>query len=128
MKTFTELYEDASLAKALKRKIKMRQVMTKLAKSSSFQMKKKKALLKMRNPAKLAVVARKKAKQFFRDKFYPGYKDMSMMQKIKVDQLIQQKYGKKIDKTAKKMVIKLQKAEIGRVKTARAAVQSKKEN
>ena len=52
---------------------------------------------------------------------------MSMMQKIKVDQLIQQKYGKKIDKTAKKMVIKLQKAEIGRVKTARAAVQSKKE-
>ena len=59
MKTFTELYEDASLAKALKRKLKARQVMTKLAKSSSFQMKKKKALLKMRNPAKLAVVARK---------------------------------------------------------------------
>ena len=101
--------------------------MKKLSKSSSFQMKKKKALLKMRNPAKLAVVARKKAKQFFRDKFYPGYKDMSMMQRIKIDQLIQQKYGSKIDKMAKKMVLKLQKAEVGRVKAARAAVQVKKE-
>jgi hypothetical protein len=32
-----------------------------------------------------------------------------------------QKYGKRIDKIAKKMTMKLQKTEIGRVKDARAA-------
>ena len=45
----------------------------------------------MRNPAKLAMAARKKTIQMFRDKFYPTYKDMSLQQKVKIDQL---DYGK----------------------------------
>ena len=95
--------------------------MAKMAKSKTFQFKKRKALLKMRNPAKLAMVARKKTIDVFRKKFYPSYPDMAVSQRVKIDQMIMQKYGKKIDKIAKKMQMKLQKAEISRVKDARAA-------
>ena len=94
--------------------------MSKMAKSSSFQAKKKKAMLKMRNPAKLAMAARKKTIQSFRDKFYPTYGDMSLQQRVKIDQLIMVKYGKKIDKVAKKMAMVLKKKELERIKAARA--------
>ena len=76
----------------------------------------------MRNPAKLAVAARKKTIQSFRDKFYPGYKTMSLQQKVKTDQLIMQKYGKKIDKISKKAAMKLAKLEVERVKKVRDAM------
>jgi len=33
----------------------------------------------------------------YRDKFYPSYADMSLQQKVKIDQLIMKKYGSKID-------------------------------
>ena len=98
--------------------------MAKMAKSPVIQMKKKRAMLKMRNPAKLALLARKKTIQKFRDKFYPGYKDMGLQQRVKVDQMIMQKYGKKIAKIAKKLAMKLQKQEIQRVKKAREAQKS----
>ena len=58
--------------------------------------------------------------QTFRDKFYPTYDDMSLQQKVKIDQLIMAKYGSKIDKIAKKMAIKLKKKELERIKAARA--------
>ena len=74
----------------------------------------------MRDPAKLAAASRKKTIQMFRDKFYPSYKDMSLQQKVKVDQLVISKYGKKIDKIAKKMAMKLKKTELERIKKARA--------
>ena len=93
--------------------------MAKIAKSSVIQMKKKRAMLRMRNPAKLALLARKKTIQLFRDKFYPGYKGMGLQQKVKVDQIIMQKYGVKIDKISKKMAMKLKKDEVERVKKAR---------
>ncbi len=119
MRTFKELSEK--LVDVTQRKKAARR-MAKLAQSPSFQLKKKKALLKMRNPAKLAVVARKKTIQSFRNQFYPGYKDMSLQQKVKTDQMIMQKYGKKIDKISKKLAMKLQKTEVERVKTARDAM------
>ena len=97
--------------------------MAKMAKSSSFKAKKKKAMLKMRNPAKLAIAARKKTVQSFRDKFYPSYGDMSLQQKVKIDQLVMTKYGKKIDKISKKMAMKLKKTELERIKKARAKLQ-----
>ena len=96
--------------------------MAKMAKSPVVQMKKQRARLKMRSPAKLAILARKKTIQSFRDKFYPGYKEMGLQQKVKIDQIIMQKYGVKIDKISKKMAIKLQKLEIERVKKAKAAL------
>ena len=76
----------------------------------------------MRSPAKLAILARKKTIQSFRDKFYPGYGEMSLQQRVKVDQMVMQKYGKKIDKISKKVAKQLQKDEIERVKKAKEAM------
>ena len=95
--------------------------MAKIAKSPVVQMKKKRAALRMRNPAKLNILARKKTIQKFRDKFYPSYKDMSLQQRVKVDQMVMQKYGKKIDKISKKVAKQLQKLEVERVKKAKEA-------
>ena len=121
MKTFSEFINERVVSVVQRKKQARR--MAKMAKSSSFKAKKKKAMLKMRNPAKLAIAARKKTVQSFRDKFYPSYGDMSLQQKVKVDQLITVKYGKKIDKIAKKMAMGLKKKELERIKAARAKLQ-----
>ena len=118
MKKFKKLYTE--VASVVQRK-KLQRRMAKMAKSPVVQMKKKRAALKMRNPAKLAQLARKKTIQSFRNKFYPGYKDMSLQQKVKIDQVIMQKYGKKIDKISKKAAKILQKQEVERVKKAKEA-------
>jgi len=115
MKTFKELFEVMSV----QTRKKMGRRMAKLAKSPAFLFKKKKAMLKMRNPAKLAQAARKKTIQSFRDKFYPQYNEASIQQKVKIDQLIMSKYGSKIDKISKKMAMKLKKQELQRIKKAR---------
>ena len=118
MKTFQVLYEAVS--SVVQRK-KMARRMAKMARNPVIQKKKQRAMLKVRNPAKLAMLARKKTIQSFRDKFYPGYKDMSLAQRVKVDQVIMQKYGTKIDKISKKVAKQLQKDEIERVKKAKEA-------
>ena len=118
MKKFAELYE--AVASVVQRK-KLQRRMAKMAKSPVTQMKKQRARMKMRSPAKLAILARKKTIQSFRDKFYPSYGEMSLQQRVKVDQMVMQKYGKKIDKISKKVAKQLQKAEIERVKKAKAA-------
>ena len=99
--------------------------MAKMARSPAIKAKKKRAALRMRSTDKLAILARKKTKQKFRDKFYPTYSDMSLQQRVKIDQMIQQKYGTRIDKLSKKLAIRLKKDEIERVKTARASAQGK---
>ena len=119
MKKFTELYEAVS--SVVQRKKQARR-MSKMAKSAVIQMKKQRARLKVRSPAKLAILARKKTIQSFRDKFYPSYNDMSLQQRVKVDQMVMQKYGTKIDKISKKAAKQLQKAEVERVKKAKEAM------
>ena len=120
MKKFSDLYEKK--VDIVQRKKQARR-MARLAKSSAFQRKKQRSLLKPRDTAKLTVVARKKTIQKFRDKFYPDYESMAISQKVKVDQIIQQKYGKRIDAISKKMVAKLKSAEKERVAQARKAFQ-----
>ena len=120
MKKFIDFYE----VMGFKQRKQMARRMAKMAKSSIAKFKKKKAALRMRNPAKLHLLARKKATQTMRDKFYPSYKEMAIAQRVKVDQMIMQKYGKKIAKIAKKLAMKLQKQEIERVKKAREAQKS----
>ena len=115
---FNDIYENA---KTIQRKKQARR-MAKMAKSKTFQFKKRKALLKMRNPAKLAMVARKKTIDVFRKKFYPSYPDMAVSQRVKIDQMIMQKYGKKIDKFSKKAAMKLRANEAERIKKAREAM------
>ena len=118
MKTFSEFINERVVSVAQRKKQARR--MAKMARSPAIQAKKRKAMLRMRNPSKLAQVARKKTIQAFRDKFYPQYNDSSLQQRVKIDQMVMAKYGKKIDKLAKKMVMKLKKKELERVKTARA--------
>ena len=120
MKKFSDLYEKK--VDIAQRKKQARR-MARLAKSSAFQRKKQRSLLKPRDTAKLTVVARKKTIQKFRDKFYPDYESMDISQKVKIDQIIQQKYGKRIDAISKKTVAKLKSAEKERVAQARKAFQ-----
>ena len=118
MKKFKDIYEAVM---GVQQRKKAARRMAKMGKSKIVQAKKKRAALRMRNPAKLRILARKKAIQMMRDKFYPAYNNMALAQRVKVDQVIMQKYGKKIDKISKKLAIKLQKTEIERVKKAREA-------
>ena len=118
MKTFKDFYE--AVVNVVQRK-KMQRRMAKMAKSPVVKMKKQRARLKVRSPAKLAILARKKTIQSFRDKFYPGYGEMSLQQRVKVDQMVMQKYGKKIDKISKKAAKILQKQEVERIKKAKEA-------
>ena len=118
MKTFQELYEVMSVS--ARKKLARR--MGKLQKSSAFQMKKKRSALKMRDPAKLLVIARKKLMQGYRDKFYPDYAKQPVQRRVLIDQQIMQKYGKKIAKFSQKAAMKLKALEPERIKTARDAM------
>ena len=118
MITFSDLYERV-MGKAQRRKQGRR--MAKLQKSSAFQMKKKRNALRTKDTAKLSVIAKKKATQIMRDKFYKDYKNMSLSMRVQADQKLQQKFGPVIAKIAKKMLPKLKSAEKERVKAARAA-------
>ena len=118
--TLSDLYEK-SVSVVQRRKMARR--MSKMARSAGFKLKKKRAKLRRRSPEKIALIARKQAIKMFRDKFYPGYKDMAFAQRVKIDQLIMQKYGKRIDKVAKKKAMILKKGESERIAKAKDALQ-----
>ena len=118
MKTFQELYEVMSVS--ARKKLARR--MGKLQKLPAFQMKKKRAALKMRDPAKLLMIARKKLMQGYRDKLYPDYKNQTVQRRVMIDQQIMQKYGKKIAKFSQKAAMKLRALEPERIKKARDAM------
>ena len=122
MKNFSDLYEKTT---SVIQRRKMGRRMARLQKLSSFQFKKKKAALKMRSPAKLHQIARKKLFQKYRDKFYPQYKEMSVQQRVVVDQKIMQKFGKKIDILSKRLAKKLKGEESKRIQKARQRLKSK---
>ena len=76
MKTFLEYLEEKTVSVLQRKKAARR--MSKLQRSASFQAKKKRTALRIRDAGKLAVIARKKTIQMFRDKFYPTYKEMAL--------------------------------------------------
>ena len=116
MITFSDLYEKTlSLSQRRKKAIKMKM----MARSSIFQSKKKKSLMRVRDISKLQVLARKKVIQKIRDKFYKDYDNMSLQQRVKVDQQINTKYGAKIQKMTTKMVRELKGKEAARVKSVK---------
>ena len=75
--------------------------MAKMQRSPAFQAKKKRMDLKVRDTGKLALIARKKTIQILEINFIPHTK-ICLQQRVKVDQLIMQRYGAKIDKISKK--------------------------
>ena len=116
MRKFIELYTEVMSVSTRK---KMSKRMAKLARSPAVKMKKARTRLKVRSTAKLAIVARKQALKTIKLKYYPTYDEMPMAQRIKVDQKIQQKYGKVIDKMVKKKMTALKSAEVARVAKAK---------
>ena len=124
MKIFSDIYEKK--VDVVQRKKQARR-MARLVKTKKFQIKKARTLLKRRDTAKLAVVAKKKVTNKYRKKFAPDYKDMSPQQRVVIDQKIQQKFGAKIAKISKKLVNKLKAAEGERVQKAKTAYQAGKE-
>ena len=118
MKNFREFYTEVMSVSTRK---KMAKRMAKLARSPAVKMKKARTKLKVRNTAKLTIVARKEALKTIKLKYYPTYDEMPMSQRIKVDQKIQQKYGKSIDKIVRKKLTALKSSEVERVAKAKEA-------
>ena len=118
MRKFRELYTEVMSVSTRK---KMSKRMAKLARSPAVKMKKARTRLKVRSTAKLAIVARKQALKTIKLKYYPTYDEMPMAQRIKVDQKIQQKYGKAIDKIVRKKMTALKSTEVVRVAKAKEA-------
>ena len=120
MKNFRDYSNlDEKVVNVVQRK-KLARRMSKLAKSSAFQAKKKRTLMRIRSSAKLLSAAKKKTVMAFRLKLYPGYKNMAMPQKVKADQVVLQRFGPKIDKVAKKTARKMKAQEVKRIASLKA--------
>jgi len=118
---FSELYSQIDefkvINKAQRKKMALR--MKKITQSSAFKKKVEKSKLKVASPEKIKVKAAKLAKQKVLDKFYPNYKEMAVAQRVKVDQIVAQKYGGMINKIAMKSVKVVKAKEIAKVRSAR---------
>ena len=112
-----ELSEFKVINKAQRRKMALR--LKRLVKSPAFKKKVEKSKLRIANPAKQKVKAAKLAKQKVIDKYYPKYKNMGLAQRVKTDQLIQQRYGGMINKLTTRLLRVVKKKEIEKVKKAR---------
>ena len=120
MKNFRDFsnLDERVVGVSLRKKLARR--MSKLVKSSAFQAKKKRTLMRIRSSAKLLSAAKKKTVMAFRLKLYPGYKNMAMPQKVKADQVVLQRFGAKIDKVAKKTARKMKAKEVERIASLKA--------
>ena len=118
MRKFRELYTEVMSVATRK---KMARRMKKLSRSPAVKAKKARTKLRVRSTDKLIVVARKQALKALKLKKFPTYNEMPMAQRIKVDQKIQQKFSKSIDKIVRKKMTKLKSSEMKRVKKAKEA-------
>ena len=125
MKTFSEhsdlQEQEYKRTASLMQRRKLARRMRMLSKQAGFKMKKKRTLMRVRDTAKLTKVARKQAIKRFRNKAYPNYNDLSISARVKADQIVMQRFGKRIDKVAKRQARKLRAAEPERVKKFRAS-------
>lgn len=119
-KILDELTEFRVIGKAQRRKIARR--MAKLVKTAGFKKKVERSKRKIASVAKQKVKAAKLAKQKVIDKYFPTYKSMGLPQRVKTDQIIQQRYGGMMNKLSVKLMKVVKKKEIEKVKKARASV------
>ena len=116
MKSYQEFLTERKPLNIAQRK-KMAKRMARLAKTSAFKMKVARAKKKHASPDKLWARAQKQAKMAIIKK--AGYKDYASMppvKKMEIDKVLQKKYSK-IPAIAKKLVIKLKKAETERMRS-----------
>ena len=111
MKTFSEhsdlQEQEYKRTATITQRRKLARRMRMLSKQAGFKMKKKRTLMRVRDTAKLTKVARKEAIKMFRNKAYPNYNDLSISARVKADQIVMQRFGKRIDKVAKRQARKL---------------------
>ena len=126
MTTFSELYSDINELKKvnLAQRRKQARRMAKITKTAAFKRKVELSKRKVASPEKIKVKAAKLAKKKVLDKFYPNYKDMPIAQRVKVDQMVNQRYGAMINKIAMKSVKVVKKNELQKVKDARQSKQN----
>ena len=110
---------DEKVVSVVQRKKQARR-MAKLARSASFQAKKKRTMMRVRSSAILLLVAKKQTLMKFRKKLYPNYNEMSMQQKVRADQVVLQRFGPKIDKISQKLAKKLKTKEVERIANLKA--------
>ena len=121
MISFSELYshinelKQVNLAQRRKQALRMK----KLAKSAAFKKKVERSKFRVASPENIRVKAQKLEKKKVLDKYYPNYQNMPMMQKIKIDAIVAQKYGGMINKIATKSLKVVKKNELQKVKDAR---------
>ena len=115
-----ELSEFRVINKAQRRKMALR--LKKLVKSPAYKKKVERSKLRIANPAKQKAKAAKMAKQVVIKKYYPKYKELGLQQRVKTDQLIQQKYGGMIAKLTTKLMKVVKKKEVEKVKKAKEAI------
>ena len=125
MITFSELYSDINELKRvnLAQRRKQARRMAKITKTAAFKRKVELSKRRVASPEKIKVKAAKLAKKKVVDKFYPNYNSMPIQQRVKVDQIIAQKYGGMINKIAMKSVKVVKKNELLKVKQARLSKQ-----
>ena len=123
MITFLELYSNVNELKTVNLAQRRKQAirMAKMTKSSSFQMKVARSKLKVASPEKIRVKAQKLAKKKILAKFFPKYNEMPIVQRVKIDAIVAQKYGAIINKIAIKSVKVVKKNELEKVKKAKEA-------
>ena len=123
MITFLELYSNVNELKTVNLAQRRKQAirMAKMTKSSSFQMKVARSKLKVASPEKIRVKAQKLAKKKILAKFFPKYNEMPIVQRVKIDAIVAQKYGAMINKIAIKSVKVVKKNELEKVKKAKEA-------
>ena len=105
--------------RAQRRKIAMR--MKRLAKSASFKAKVARSKKRIASPEKMRIKALKLAKKKILMKRYPKYKELGVNQKIKIDQIIQQRYSGTINKLSQRLLKVVKRQEVDKVKKARDA-------
>ena len=119
----SDLTERKALSVATRRKMGLR--MKKLAKSSAFKAKVARNKKKLAPDAKIKQRANKQAKQIIIKKFAglePNeYANLSLMQRQTLDNRIMKTKGAAVKKIAKKLMVKLRKAELERLKKARGS-------
>jgi hypothetical protein len=119
----SDLTERKALSVATRRKMGLR--MKKLAKSSAFKAKVARNKKKLAPDGKIKQRANKQAKQIIIKKFAglePNeYANLSLMQRQTLDNRIMKTKGAAVKKIAKKLMVKLRKAELERLKKARGS-------
>ena len=127
MKTYKELVEELSEKKTMSvaQRIKQGQRMKKLAKSSSFQRKKQKKMLRIAKPEEIQKKALKMAKMKVIEKFAnmtkQEYQALSPQARMKVDERVVAKKGPMIQKLAKKLFKTIKQQEVERVKKMKSS-------